>query len=356
MRQPAFACAMILVLSVASACSTNVEEVRGSVDGIDAKISGLPNGTRLVLVGDRTGPISHESVVGNWVRFKIPSDHAALTEAPDQCFAIVEAKGAPIGGNPHGLFRNQVWVRAQELREEEAELLKTGAVLQNEMTKIETSRRNAADWLDRNNGGAARGHCDRPAVRESPPQSCAPGEEQEIATRFCKEAIIDCTMIAITMGQTDGVMFDSSFLGSQTSQACSLQTAGVVGDDYGIAGMLAAVMKDPAVQSAVQELAIDRTNSLKMDQFSNAVLAHRDFAGCRPKAEQACAGKFRNWQADATRQLRRCQAANRTITSTGEKMTQLNKRRDQFEQQLAPIRRELTTLKTSGSVALRPGC
>jgi hypothetical protein len=31
-------------------------------------------------------------------------------------------------------------------------------------------------------------------------------------------------------------------------------------------------------------------------------------------------------------------------------------RRDQLERQLAPIRQELSTLKVSGSVTLRPGC
>jgi hypothetical protein len=356
MRQPAFACAMILALTVASACSTNVEEVRGSVDGIDAKISGLRNGTELVLVGDRTGPITQESVVGNWVRFKVPLDHRALADAPDQCLSIVESGGTPIGGNPHGLFRNELWVRARALREEEAQLLRSGARLQDEIAQVEYDQHNAADWLDRNNGGSTRNQCGRPPASESPPQSCPPGEEQTRARQFCKEAVVDCTFIAITMGQKDGTMFDSSFLGNQASLACSMQTAHVVDDEFGIARMLATVMRDPAVKAAVEDVAIDLRNSQKMEQFADTVLAHPDFAGCQTRAEAACGTKFRRWQADSGRHFRLCQAANKTITNSRSRLALLMERRDQLERQLAPIRQELSTLKVSGSVTLRPGC
>lgn len=357
MRQRAFRCAAVLTLLLASACSANVEELRGSLEGVDAKIPGIQNGTRLTLVGDRTGPISEEDVVGSWVRFKVAPNNRAVAEAPDQCLSILRSDGTPLAASKTPLlFRNSPWIRARELQDQEAELRQSDATLQAEITRIETDRRNAVRWLDRNGDIFVQGQCDRPPMSARPVPACAPGEEKDVALRLCKDAVIDCAVIATTMGKTPDSMFDSSFLGNMAAQTCGVQTAKVMGDDFGIAGILAAAMKDASAKTAAQSVAADPTNPQALEQLAQAVMANNGFAQCQERAEQTCQTRFRRWQTEIGQRLQRCQSASQTAATARDKIAQINLRRALLERQLGPVQEKLEMLKNGELIGLQRGC
>ena len=357
MRQRAFRCAAVLTLLLASACSASVEELRGSLDGVDAKIPGIQNGTRLTLVGDRTGPISEEDIVGGWVRFKVTRNNRAVTEAPDQCLSIARGDGTPVTASKTPLlFRNGPWVRARELQDQEAELRQSDAAMQGEITRIETDRRNAVRWLDRNGDVFVQGQCERPPMSARPVPACAPGEEKDVALRLCKDAVIDCAVIAATMGKTADTMFDSSFLGNLAVQTCGVQTAKVMGDDFGIAGILAGAMKDASAKTAAQSVAADPSNPQALEQFAQAVTTNNGFAQCQEKAEQMCQTRFRRWQTEISQRLQRCQSASQTAATARDKIAQINLRRALLERQLGPVQEKLEMLKNSEPVGLQRGC
>ncbi len=327
------------------------------MDGVDIKISGLKNGARLTLTGDRTGPISEESVVGDWVQFKIPRDNRAVKDAPDQCLSILQTDGTPLAAGKAPLsFRNSLWVRARELQDQESEIRQTDASLQSDIARIEAERRGAVRWLDRNSDIFAQGQCDRPPPSAQPASACAPGEENDVAPRLCKEAVIDCAVIATTMGQKIDTMFDASFLGNLASQTCGVQTATVTGEDSGIAANLAAAVKNAAVRAAAQRIAAEPSNPQALENFAQAVMESPEFAGCQEKAERTCQAGFHRWQTQIGQRLQRCQSANHSAASARDRIAQINLRRALLVRQLAPVQEKLETLKNGERIALQPGC
>jgi hypothetical protein len=357
MRQRAGRCAALLLLLGASACgATDVEEVYGSFDGVDARLAGVRNGTKLTLVGERTGPVSEGSVAGKWVRFKVPDRNRARADAADQCLSIMQ-EGEPLPlGKSATAFRQDIWLRASALQQEEAELRRTAASLQAEIDGAQKNQSNAGLWLGRNSEVYANGRCVMPSDDNKPVEACAPGEETSFAQRRCKEAVVDCAVIAMTMGKAGADMFDSTFQGSQASQACGMQTMNVVGDDFGIAASLAAAMKRADVQAAAENLALDPKNPLILEQFAQSVLVQPDFADCQPKAERVCTSLFSTWKSEMAQRVRQCRASRQSAAASRSKIAQINQRREEIERQLVPIRQELSGLRNNGGVVLQPGC
>ena len=357
MRQRAGWCAALLLLLTVTACATtDVEEVYGSFDGVDARLAGLRNGTRLTLVGERTGPVAEGAVTGKWVRFKVPDRNRARVDAADQCLSIVQ-DGEPLPlGKTVTVFRQDIWMRASALQQEEAELRRTAAALQADIDGAQKTQQNAGIWLGRNSDVHANGRCAMPSDDNKPVEACAPGEEGSFAQQRCKEAVIDCAVIAMTMGKAGASMFDASFLGSQVSQACGMQTMTIVGDDFGIAGSLAAAMKHIDVQAVAESLALEPKNPLLLEQFAQSVLAQPDFADCRPKAERVCTALFTSWKGEMAQRVRQCRASRQSASASRNKIAQITQRREEIERQLVPIRQELGGLRSNGGVALQPGC